>query len=478
MTQEAVEVMEAKQIALARVDPDSFMEYVLRDEATGLQVRQTEVQSEWHRLAKEHDRLLIWSHIESGKTMQMSVGRTLWMLGRNPNLRICIASNTHGQAAKIVRTIGNYIENSYELHQVFPNLKPDRPWTTTQLFVERTIVAKDPSVQATGFRGNITGARIDVLVMDDMLDPENTHSPAARDELWNWYQATLSGRLTANAKVIIVGTAYHPEDFLHRMAQIPGWQAKRFPAVNEDGTPKWPQRWPASRLARKRLEIGPLEYARQMMCQARDDTEARFKREWIERCLRRGAGKSMCKSLNAVPAGYRLFTGVDLAVQKSSAADSTVFFTIVVHPNGDREVINIESGKWSGPDIVNRILQARRCFPGIVRVENNASQDFLLHFVRQAGGGDWLQAHTTGRSKASPEFGVESIATEMFNGRWIIPSANGTLEPEIAAWVQEMLYYQPDAHTGDRLMASWFAREAARATSYRAERFTLDVTSR
>jgi hypothetical protein len=29
--------------------------------------------------------------------------------------------------------------------------------------------------------------------------------------------------------------------------------------------------------------------------------------------------------------------------------------------------------------------------------------------------------------------------------------------------MREMLFYSPEAHTGDRLMASWFAREGARS---------------
>ncbi len=43
------------------------------------------------------------------------------------------------------------------------------------------------------------------------------------------------------------------------------------------------------------------------------------------------------------------------------------------------------------------------------------------------------------------------------------------LHPEVDAWVNEMLYYDPRSHTGDRLMASWFAREAARQGTIRAE---------
>ena len=51
------------------------------------------------------------------------------------------------------------------------------------------------------------------------------------------------------------------------------------------------------------------------------------------------------------------------------------------------------------------------------------------------------------------------------------------LPSEVLAWIQEMLYYDPEAHTGDRLMASWFAREAARGFERGIQR-TLDTVSR
>ena len=68
---------------------------------------------------------------------------------------------------------------------------------------------------------------------------------------------------------------------------------------------------------------------------------------------------------------------------------------------------------------------------------------------------------TTGTSKADPVFGVESLAAEMANGKWIIPSKFNRAPNEAEEWIEEMLYYNPLNHTGDRLMAAWFARTIA-----------------
>jgi hypothetical protein len=455
----------------------AFVAAVMTDETSGLPLKQAPVHKAWHNLADQHDRLLIWSAIEHGKTTQLAVARTLWELGRDPTLRIGIVSNTYGQAEKIVRSVARYIEQSEPLHRVFPELRKGEQWSAGKITVRRPYVSKDPSVQAVGVHGALLGARLDRLIVDDVLDYENTRTAKLRQDLWDWYHATLEGRLTARGKSLVIGTAFHPDDFLHRLARVPGWHAVRYPVVDEAGNPRWPERWPLARIEEKRARLGPMEFARQLLCVARADSEARFKREWLDRCLQRGNGKTVAFGLSVLPPGVKTYTGVDLAVQQHAAADSTVLFTIAVHPNGDREVLNCEAGKWAGPEIVQRIIDHHRRYMSVVIVENNAAQDFIVQFAR----GSYaipIRPFTTGRNKAHPEFGVESIAAEMAGGKWIIPNAEGRCTPDLDAWLTEMLYYDPTAHTGDRLMASWFAREGARLGTLAVQQGTFNTISR
>lgn len=477
--QDMAAYVEKQLHALAKVDVNAFATAVMRDEGTGRALAQAPVHRSWHKLAEEYNRLLVWCAVEHGKTTQLSILRTLWLLGRNPSLRIGIVSNTSGQAAKVMDAIRRYIEVSQELHDIFPELRPSGDnWTTRSITVQRPYIAKDPSIQTMGVHGNVLGSRLDYVIIDDLLDVENTRTQASRQDVFHWLQASVLSRLTAQARVMVVGTAFHPEDALHKLAALPGWKALRFPAVNNDGTPRWPERWPMERLEAKRLELGPLEYARQLLCIARSDEEARFKREWIDACLARGAGKSLAYGLAQLPQGVKTYTGVDLAVQQKDSADKTCLFTIAVWPNGDREVLNVESGRWAGAEIVSRIIDTHRRFMSVCVVENNAAQDFLLQWAR----GQWavpIYPFTTGRNKAHPEFGVESIAAEMAGSKWIIPSINGhPAHPELVEWVQQMLFYSPANHTGDTLMASWFAREGWRLHQSKPTTARLNITAR
>lgn len=461
------------RIKLARTSPNHFCEFVLKDEETGLGVKQAPVHETWQKLCDDHDFLLIWAHIESGKTQQLAIARTLWDLGNDPSLRFLIIQNTHAQAVKLGRLLRQYIEQSRELKEVFPHLKPATPWGDSAFSVERETFAKDPSVQLTGIHGSVLGSRVDRILLDDVLDFENCRTQQSREEVIGWYKSTPGGRLVEGGKTRCIGTAFHPQDLLHHFAQLPAWVAYKYPVINpETGKPRWPERWPMDRIKAKALDLGSVEFTRQMLCEARDDSDAKFKKVWIEKCLRLGEGKQMNSvGLKIVPRGYSIYTGVDLAVQKKDSSDLTVFFTIAVDPLGNRHVLSCESGRWAGPEIVNRIIDVHHRFQSIIIVENNAAQDFIIQFARQRSAVP-IRPFTTGRQKAHPEFGIESIGTELENGKWIIPNQKGHCHPEIQAWIDEMLYYDPKAHTGDRLMASWFAREGAIAAHRQVETFS------
>jgi hypothetical protein len=452
-----------------RGDVNTFCELVLKDEATGASLQQAPVHEEWHLLAEEHKRLVLWSSIEMGKTTQLAIGRTLHKLGQNPNARIAVVSNTHEQAVKIVRTISRIIERSAEFRAIYPDVHADprQPWRQNFIYLERSNPnIKEPSLQAFGVHGNVLGARLDGLILDDILDYENTRTPAARDDLWDWYHATLAGRLTRDAWVLVTGNAHHPDDFMHRLARHPAWHSVRYPAILPGGGPAWPERWSAKRLAEKRVELGPQEFARQLLCAARDDEEARFKRGWIEACRQAAYERGIRDFTEALdggcPPGFCVSTGVDLGVGRKASNDLTTLFTVLTYPNHDREVLEVQAGRWTAQEIIAHIKDVHTRYGSLVWVENNGAQDYLVQFLWDQG----IPVHrfTTGRNKVDPQFGVASLAAELEATKWLIPTLDGEQGKQIDAWVEELLYYSPDAHTGDRVMASWIAREGARLT--------------
>lgn len=465
---------------MARTDPDVFISYVLKDEGTGGPVHQSSMHCEWQSMISSNTRAVIIAHLESGKTQQLSIGRVLYELGRDPTTRILVVSATSDNASKIAGALQKYIARSYELRDVFPNLRPGTPWTAGAFSVERPGVQKDYSVQVCGVGGHVLGARYDLVVFDDVLDWENTRTAYQREKVESWVTSMVLGRLTARGRAIAVGNPWHPEDLLHTFAKR-GWASARYSVLYDDGASRWPERWPLSRVAEFR-ETNPLQYARQLLCVARDDSESRFKREWIDRCKAAALAKGITGFIDrwAPMPGVFTITGVDLAVSDKNSAAKTVLFTLVVYPDGLRQVAEIQSGRWTGPEIIEKVRDVHERYGSVVYVESNAAQTYLVQFTNALGAGPPIPVKPfhTGLNKHNPAFGVESIAVELSQGKWLIPCApGGKLHPETAAWVDQMLYYAPSAHTGDALMASWIAREGAR-TAGPIKRVFIDTQRR
>lgn len=470
----AARARKAEQIELARTNAGAFIEFALRNEATGQILRNAPFHWEWHQHFDENPFAVLVSPVEHGKSQQVAVGRVLWRLGQDTSRTIALIQGTSKMAEKTLSQIRAHIERNARLREVFPGLRPSTnrgaPWTQSQITVERSIVARDPSIQARGVFGDVVGSRLSDIVLDDVLTFENTRTEEQRKKLIEWFDTTVFTRLLPNGVIWAIGTPWHPEDLLHELEKRPAFKGLRYSAVyNPDDPPArwrplWPEQWDLARLEERRQNMPESTFVRKYLCRVRLDETSRFRRVWLTRMCQLGIGRTFtAEAPKAFHGGPKLpcFTGVDLGVGAKDENAQTVIFTLALLPDGRRLVADIEAGRWQAPEILDRLFSAYRRFDSEVHVESNAAQAFL---VQIAQGTIPVTAHHTGGNKWSTEFGVESLAVEMRNGLWVMPSgASGEAVPEEGkAFISECLHFNPSEHTGDRLMAAWIAREALR----------------
>lgn len=412
----------------------------------------------------------------SHNTNQISIGHVLWRIGTDPNCSIAIMTNTGGLASRVIGSLKTYISESLEFRDVFPNVRPGEKWSETAFTVTRETIRKDPTVQAVGLTGSIVGSRLDGLIIDDIDDIDSTHTQEARNATEAKVRKQALTRLGIDGWAVAIGNVWHEDDCMHRLAKT-NWKVLEFPVMNPDGeggfVSRDPETFPIERIHLIRDEdVGPVEFQRLYMLQARIDGEQRFRPEWIDAALLKGKGLTLCtEGLPSIPRGCRAITGVDLGVKQKASSDPTAIVTILEMPqDGQRveyQILNIVKGRWNAEEIMNNVTAQQRLFGSEVWVESNGAQDFLIQLLNMNGSGIPVRAFWTGKNKFDPAFGVESIASEMALGRWWIPSFEGTrdsTEMEVEQLVQEMLAYTPGNHTGDILMALWIARESARTS--------------
>jgi hypothetical protein len=473
----------------AVVGASAFIEYAMPDEESGDSIENADYHEEWQAFFDRNRYGVIMAPVGHGKTQQI-VGRILYHLGKNPNARIAIICATDGQAMDRLAQVQAHILHNPRVREVFPHLVPKKgaKWNAHECTVARTTIAKDPSVAAYGAGSKaITGARLDVVVLDDVLDMENTSSPEQRAKTLSWFDTKVFTRKGPRGRksraqgdktrfrVWCIGTPWHEEDLLHTLGSRPAWGMQVWSAVLNPEAPEdrwealWPEAIPVEELREDAANMTPSAFARKRLCKPYSDASSRFQEAWIRACLAQGLGRGF---LDEAPTAFwggpllPCYTGVDLGVGQDEDSDLTVLFTIAILPDRRYLVVNVESGRWQGPEIVQRIVQHHIRYQSTVVVESVAAQAFIAQFA-QGRGVPVIPFSTTStgkRGKHSEDFGVETMAVEMRATRWVIPATQGG-EPandEIRAWIREMRGYTPKSHTGDRLMASWFAREEAR----------------
>lgn len=498
----------AEKADAAARDPKVFFEFVVKHETTGADLKCEPHQRVIFDFVMAHPRCVIRMPVGTSKTFTMGA-LTLFLLGQDPTGRGAIVSSTQGQAMKPLAMVRDTIESSQWLRMVFPGLRKSQrktdEWTQTEITVDRPPAIRDASLVAVGIDGAIAGARLSWIVVDDILDRENTASPAGLKKVHDWFDSTVLSRIDPKTgRIVVTNTPWDPEDVTYRLeaagwptltmdvtgnitiTNCPDWDSPdiipsarpgevyRLTAhgepcnaqgeVCEEKVPLWAARYPWEEIAELKKNHLLYRFNQLYMCICRSDETAKCKIEWIDQCKAKGRGQTLVPSYtgNGVT-----ITGVDLAVGKGSQYDNTALFTFEPLDTGHRRILDVEFGQWDAPTIVEKVIDKHVRYKSLVMVENNAAQDYLRQFVLQKNASIPIKAHTTGRGKSHPEYGVEGIFLELMNGAWIIPSsAAGLVHPAIEKWISECLYYNPDGHPGDVLMACWLGVELARQLGF------------
>lgn len=167
-------------------------------------------------------------------TIQLTVGRLCWEIGKDPSLRAKIVSNNDGKAQE--RVMGcTALLFSPPYRMVFPNIrqvpqeaarKQKKPSKLTQheIYLDRPGFSLDPTIQAAGITTGGTGGRADLMVFDDICDQKNSiDEPGMREKVIENMENVWLERCTPEARVWYVATPWHQADATHKLFENPAW---------------------------------------------------------------------------------------------------------------------------------------------------------------------------------------------------------------------------------------------------------------
>ena len=199
----------------------------------------------------------------SAKSTYASLVFPPWWLSRHPASSIIATSHT----SSLARHFGRGVRALVEQHAPRLGYTLDPASRAAHRFSTNT----GGEYYATGVRGPITGRRADLILIDDPVKSQaEADSPAAREQLWNWFRSDLTTRLKPGGRMILVMTRWHPDDLGGRIADSPDpWPTLRLPALAEPGDPLgrepgaalWPDWEDELAINRKRESLGERAFA-------------------------------------------------------------------------------------------------------------------------------------------------------------------------------------------------------------------------
>ena len=249
-------------------------------------------------------------------------------------------------AAERSRFLHDAISRNGRVRLTFPALVPAEPFTATRFTIRRPAEVIGPSVTALGVGAASTGTRADLLICDDIVDVKAIRSRAERERVKAFYRENLVNLLEPDGRLWNVFTPWHRDDLNAELKTNSAYALFRR-AIGDDLAAVWPEKWPRTRLAERRAEIGAVPFARayRLVCVADEEVPIRGEciRFWTE------------------PVEYdQIILAVDPAISTKQSADRSALVTLGRTNQDVVHCLEALARRVAAPDLVELIADADR----------------------------------------------------------------------------------------------------------------------
>jgi hypothetical protein len=397
-------------------------------------------------------RMLLMAFRGAGKSTLVGLF-CAWRLYREPDTRILVLAADHALATRMVATVRRILAR----HPLCGALLPEHAegsWASDRFTVAREAVLRDASMLAAGIGGNITGARAEMIICDDVEVAGNCDTPAKREELRERL-TEAEFVLTPGGTMLFVGTPHCAETLYAEgdEAFLAGYRRLVVPLVDAEGASAWPERFPPEAIEALRRRVGPLAFRRQMLLEPVAEEAARLDPALIARYAaepdwREANGRGVLSLM-----GTRLVSGSawwDPAFGRPGAGDGSVVAATYADAEGRHylhRLVYVTHDPGAAEDPASQqcrrvaALMGEMLLPAI-RIETNGIGGFLPGLLRR-------------------EFARAGIACQVLPVASRLPKAArilGALDPLLAArrlsahesvfrtrFPQEMAGWRPEA---------------------------------
>jgi len=470
--------------ALSIASPIFFDSYYLSMRASNHRNNWLNTVEEMQTEAKatnDKKKLLVLAPRGHGKSL-LAISYCVRQICMDRNVSILFISASAGQAEKRVRLIKQFLESD-KIQEDWCNdglpafQGPDTKWTSTQLYVKRDGASVDPTLEAIGAGGKITGAHVDIVVIDDLEDDLTTGSPGVRQKTRDWLAATVTPILNQGGMMLVIGTRKNSDDIYHHMKNDPTYRV-----IEDNAILKWPESfeyitsvddkgneylkevkvvgdykvlWPEFRpieyLLMERRSMGSHLFAREMQNQVQSEDDAIIRRDWVENAKRSNYSFDTPPPINlsecTVVCGWDLSIEGDKKKAKSKDTDYTVGWCVA--RDGDGKIWILDMFRDRGitqQQIMDAIVSMYERWQDYVKeiwVEKNS---FGALYVQQLQRTSLPVKPVIMTAKNALRNSIHHIAVLFENQLIRLPYGDNYCQHKIDAFCDEAVGYPHEAH--------------------------------
>lgn len=180
------------------------------------------------------------------KSWIVTQGWAIQEMLKNPDIRVLIVNAVESNATKMLRYIRAMISKGSLLSQYFGGFETE-VWSQEELLIrQRKVSLVAPTFMAAGLQKTLTSQHFDLIIADDLVEPDNVRTKEQRDKVYEFY-LSLFDLLEPNGRIVVIGTRYHQDDLYSKIldehAQHNNWSLFIRSCYRPDGSVLFPEKF-------------------------------------------------------------------------------------------------------------------------------------------------------------------------------------------------------------------------------------------
>lgn len=255
-------------------------------------------------------RVAVGAPRQFAKSMILSCFYPIFLALREAKSQVVIVSATQFLAQnQIMQRIKLELESNEMLIQDYGEMVTDK-WKADFLRLPNK-----SEILCRSVTSQVRGLHPTVMILDDAESDEEVTTPEGRDQFISFMKRRVMPTLNyEKCQLLMVGTILHPESYLNHVmnGQEPGWYARLYRALTDEGESIWPHLFPKARLLEEKRTLGTDVFEQEFMNNPIPDGKRAFKPEWFRHI-----------EAKDVPAAVNRFVTVDPAIGQDESNDDT-----------------------------------------------------------------------------------------------------------------------------------------------------------